>query len=366
MNLLLFCSSTRPGSHRRTTPWRGLLVCALLPLSLPAAGAKPAGSGPRPQQIVVQTAGPANDDFANAQALTGSTGSVQGSNIGATAEAGEPSFLYEYGGSSVWYTWSSPTTVLAVFTTAGSNYDTILGAYTGNNVATLTQVAANDDYGGSLNSQITFVAHAGTVYHIAVDGYAAQQGSILLSYDSAASTVPLITSADTETVQVGKPFTYHIVASNSPTSYAAVGLPAGLTINTATGLISGTPTTVGDTNVILGATNANGTSNASLEIIVSSTAVHPPFFTGEEALSNGVYYLQFATGNYFGYYSYLTNSSYIYHFDLGYEYVFDANDGNDGVYLYDFLSSDFFYTSPGFPFPYLYDFGLKSTVYYYP
>ena len=31
-----------------------------------------------------------------------------------------------------------------------------------------------------------------------------------------------------------------------------------------------------------------------------------------------------------------------------------------------FASNDFFYTSPSFPFPYLYDFGLNSTVYYYP
>ena len=92
----------------------------------------------------------------------------------------------------------------------------------------------------------------------------------------------------------------------------------------------------------------------------------PAFFDGETALGNGVYYLTFPSGNYFGYYSFLTDPAYIYHFDLGYEYVFDANDGNAGVYFYDFLSNDFFYTSPGFPFPYLYDFGLQSTVYYYP
>ena len=36
------------------------------------------------------------------------------------------------------------------------------------------------------------------------------------------------------------------------------------------------------------------------------------------------------------------------------------------MYFYDFASNDFFYTSPTFPFPYLYDFGLQSTVYYYP
>ena len=94
--------------------------------------------------------------------------------------------------------------------------------------------------------------------------------------------------------------------------------------------------------------------------------LHPAFFAGETPLGQGVYYLTFPNGNYLGYYSYLTDSSYLYHFDLGYECVFDAGDGQDGVYLYDFTSGDFFYTSPGFAFPYLYDFGLASVVYYYP
>lgn len=94
--------------------------------------------------------------------------------------------------------------------------------------------------------------------------------------------------------------------------------------------------------------------------------VHSVFFTGETALDNGVYYLGFPGGNVFGLYSYLSDSRYVYHFDLGYEYVFDAYDGQPGVYLYDFKSQDFFYTSPVFPFPYLYDFNLGSVVYYYP
>ena len=90
------------------------------------------------------------------------------------------------------------------------------------------------------------------------------------------------------------------------------------------------------------------------------------FFTGQVGLGNGVDYLQFLSGTPFGYYSYLSDPNYIYHFDLGYEYVFDANDGKKGVYFYDFASSDFFYTSPTFPFPYLYDFSLNTVLYYYP
>ena len=92
----------------------------------------------------------------------------------------------------------------------------------------------------------------------------------------------------------------------------------------------------------------------------------PAFFAGQVVLGSGVYYLAFPNGNDFGYYSFLDDPTYIYHSDLGYEYVFDAQDDDAGVYFYDFKSSDFFYTSPTFPFPCLYDFGLGSVLYYYP
>jgi len=98
----------------------------------------------------------------------------------------------------------------------------------------------------------------------------------------------------------------------------------------------------------------------------STSAVHASFFAGEAALSNGVYYLALPNGNPFGYYSYLTDSNYIYHFDAGYEYVVDANDGNGGVYFYDFASSHWWYTSRTFSFPYLYDFSFNAFLYYYP
>ncbi len=90
------------------------------------------------------------------------------------------------------------------------------------------------------------------------------------------------------------------------------------------------------------------------------------FFWAAVPLSNGVYYLQFPNGNVFGYYTYLSNARFIYHFDMGYEYWFDANDGHNGIYFYDFMSNHFFYTSPSFPFPYLYDFSLNTVLYYFP
>jgi len=95
-------------------------------------------------------------------------------------------------------------------------------------------------------------------------------------------------------------------------------------------------------------------------------ATHPPFFNGETALGNGVYYLQFPNGTPFGYYAYLSDPRFIYHFDMGYEYWFDANDGHSGIFFYDFASNHFFYSSPSFPFPYLYDFSLSTLLYYFP
>jgi N-acetylneuraminic acid mutarotase len=93
---------------------------------------------------------------------------------------------------------------------------------------------------------------------------------------------------------------------------------------------------------------------------------HPAFFSGEVSLGNGVYYLQFPNGTPFGYYSYLTDARWFYHFDMGYEYWFDANDGHNGIYFYDLASTHFFYTSPSFPFPYLYDFSFNTVLYYFP
>ena len=73
---------------------------------------------------------------------------------------------------------------------------------------------------------------------------------------------------------------------------------------------------------------------------------HPAFFTGETALGGGWDHLQFPNGTPFGYYSYLPDQNFIYHIDLGFEYLIDANDANHGIYFYDFASSSFFYTSP--------------------
>jgi hypothetical protein len=82
------------------------------------------------------------------------------------------------------------------------------------------------------------------------------------------NTAPVITSPGTASGGTGKAFSYQITATNNPTSYSATTLPTGLTLNTATGRISGIPVTPGTTNVTIGATNANGTGTATLVITI--------------------------------------------------------------------------------------------------
>ena len=95
-------------------------------------------------------------------------------------------------------------------------------------------------------------------------------GTATLTITVAATTKPVITSATTATATVGVPFSYHIVATNSPTSYNAAGLRDALSVNTTTGLISGTPGTAGTVKLTISATNANGTGDATLTITVGA------------------------------------------------------------------------------------------------
>src|SRR2546430_290837 len=81
---------------------------------------------------------------------------------------------------------------------------------------------------------------------------------------------PVISSGAAATGTVGVAFTYQIVASNCPTSYNATGRPPGLSVDTATGLISGTPTTAGTYSVTISATNSSGTGTKTLVITINN------------------------------------------------------------------------------------------------
>lgn len=134
--------------------------------------------------------GPVNNMFANRTSLSGTSITATGTNTGANKEAGEPNHNSNTGGKSVWWTWTASSSGSVQIDTIGSNYDTLLGVYTGSNVAALSSVASDDDSGGSNTSKVTFNAVAGTTYQIAVDGYNGASGNITLHIIATAAAVP--------------------------------------------------------------------------------------------------------------------------------------------------------------------------------
>lgn len=114
---------------------------------------------------------PANDAFSAAQVISGSTGSVAGTNVDATKEAGEPDHAGDTGGASVWFTWTAPATATIGFDTCTStDFDTLLAVYSGSEANGLVPIASSDEACGS-QSRLRFDAVAGTTYRVAIDGY---------------------------------------------------------------------------------------------------------------------------------------------------------------------------------------------------
>lgn len=105
---------------------------------------------------------PPNDAFADRIALSGANASMNGANIGASKEPGEPHHAGSPGGHSVWWTWTAPASGRVTISVGGS-FGKVIAIYTGTELASLAPVASS-------SAAAVFEAVAGVAYQIAVDG----------------------------------------------------------------------------------------------------------------------------------------------------------------------------------------------------
>lgn len=193
-----------------------------------------------------------NDDFQDAEVLTGSSASATGSNVDASLQTGEPDHRNGNGSHSIWYRWTAPGSGSTTIELCGSDFDTVLAVYTGSAVNALTEVASNDDSGdpdcSTLNSRVIFDATLGVTYHIAVDGYGDNTGNVVLTLagpaDTVAPTVTVEQAAGQADPTSDSPITFTAAFSEPVTGFEASDVD--LSASTAGGTLSATVTDAGD------------------------------------------------------------------------------------------------------------------------
>jgi hypothetical protein len=143
-------------------------------------------------------AAPPHDNVADAQVISGPSGSVSGDDVKATYEnpflfpgQAEPAIGGRGGGKSVWYQWTAPRDGIVQFDTHGSNFDTLLSVFTLDPVTgcgqcppfDFHQVGKSDDTsGGDPTSQINLSVQKDKTYTLGVDSLNGSGGFIALNW----------------------------------------------------------------------------------------------------------------------------------------------------------------------------------------
>ena len=218
--------------------------------------------------------------------------STTGVNSAADEGASGAGAAYIFNGLGV-ATVTTPTSasIAATSATLGGNVTSDGGAtITARGIVyAVTATNNNPQIGGT---GVTTVAGSGTtgVFTVSASGltantaytyaaYATTSAGTTYSSTGTFTTLPLPPAITNGTLTASGTFgsaitTYTITGSNTPTSYSATGLPAGLSLDPATGAITGTPTTtIGSPfSVTIGATNTGGTGTATLVLTVGQAS----------------------------------------------------------------------------------------------
>lgn len=111
------------------------------------------------------------------------------------------------------------------------------------------------------------------------------------------ATTPVFTSSSSAVIAQNIAASIQLTTTGGTITYAATGLPAGLALNTSTGLISGTTSLAGVVSVGVSATNTAGTTPATLTLDIKPTQ------------DTTLYAETFSSGNNAGWFSYSGGSA---------------------------------------------------------
>jgi len=133
----------------------------------------------RSEKLRILTAAPLNDDFDSAIVISSFPYTHTLDTTGATVAPDDPNMGCGAGVNSntVWYRFTAPSAGRIRAHTFGSNYDTVLAAFTGSRGA-LTSIACNDDT-STLQSEIIFRVQSGITYYLEAADYGSPGGGQL-------------------------------------------------------------------------------------------------------------------------------------------------------------------------------------------
>ena len=138
---------------------------------------------------------------------------------------------------------------------------------------------------GTLSAAADLYGSGSTEYNAVATAWAA------INVGSLPSTTVTVTNPGNQSTRVGAAVSLQLHATGGSGSYtwSATGLPAGLSINASTGLISGTPSTAGTSNVAITAKDsANHTGTTSISWTVSDgTGCLPQQLLGNPGFETG-------------------------------------------------------------------------------
>ena len=248
----------------------------------------------------IQTFGGGTDDESYGAVVNGTTLYVSGLFSSSNAQIASTGPIISTAGSNDAFVLALNTTSGAAKTTFGINSSGVQkfggtgteGAYSG-----LAIFGSNLFVTGDSNSTNASVGGFGPFNF---SGF----GPFILQLDATtgAPTFPRITSATSVTASTLAPFSYQISSSPAATSYSAANLPSGLTLNTSTGVISGTASSVGTTTSQISVVTASGVASTNISITAVALAdavanVYPPIIQGTPGGTGGKALVTDASGN---------------------------------------------------------------------